>query len=130
MTQTLEPREKQELEAEGTRPGPVFRPDVDVLERPDAFVIFADLPGADDSSVEVRLEKGTLSLDAQLAISPSEEWTPLHTEYRAGGYHREFRISEEIDAASVSATMRNGVLELHLPKSAQRQPRSIRIQAG
>ena len=130
MTQTLEPREKQELEAEGTRPGPVFRPDVDVLERPDAFVIFADLPGADDSSVEVRLEKGTLSLDAQLAISPSEEWTPLHTEYRAGGYHREFRISEEIDAAAVSATMRNGVLELHLPKSAQRQPRSVRIQAG
>ena len=130
MTQTLEPREKQELEAEGTRPGPVFRPDVDVLERPDAFVIFADLPGADDSSVEVRLEKGTLSLDAQLATPASDEWTPLHTEYRAGGYHREFRISEEIDAAAVSATMRNGVLELHLPKSAQRQPRSIRIQAG
>ena len=129
-TSALEHREKEELEGEGTRPGPVFRPDVDVLERPEGFVIYADLPGADDGSVEVRLEKGTLSLDAQLAISPEDRWTPLHTEYRPGAYHREFRISEEIDANAVSATMRKGVLELYLPKAAKRQPRAIRIQAG
>ena len=40
-TKEVQTRAKQELQGEGTRPGPVFRPDVDILERADAYVIFA-----------------------------------------------------------------------------------------
>jgi HSP20 family protein len=80
--------------------------------------------------VDVRLEKGVLSLDARLATLPDPSWRPLHCEYRLGGYHREFRVSEEIDASGVSASMRNGVLELRLPKSARHQPRVIEVQGG
>jgi HSP20 family protein len=126
----LRTRDKQEVQGEGTRPGPVFRPDIDILERSDAFMIYADLPGVDEGSVDVRLEQGVLSIDARLASQPEAGWSPLHTEYRLGSYHREFRISEDIDAAGVSARVSNGVLELHLPKSAERQPRAIRVQAG
>jgi HSP20 family molecular chaperone IbpA len=126
----LQTRAKQELEGEGTRPGPVFRPDIDILERADAYVIYADLPGVDDRSVDVRLDQGMLTLDAQLATLPGEDWSPLHTEYRLGSYHREFRISEDIDDSGVTAAMSNGVLELRLPKSAKRQPRAIPVQAG
>jgi len=129
-SQALQAREKQELEGEGARPGPVFRPDIDILERPDAYLIYADLPGADENSVDVRFEKGILTLDAQLATSPEPSWEPLHTEYRVGTYHREFRLSEDIDPDGVTARMNNGVLELQLSKSAARQPRSIPIQAG
>lgn len=126
----LEVREKQELQGEQTRPGPVFRPDTDILERSDAYVLYADLPGVDEGSVDVRLERGVLTIDAGLATLPSEDWRPLHTEYRLGRYHREFKISDEIDVGGVAAKMRNGVLELHLPKSAEQQPRNIPIQAG
>jgi len=126
----LEVREKQELPGEGTRPGPVFRPDIDIIELKDGFVVFADVPGADEESVQIRLEKGTLNLDAQLATMPETGWNLLHEEYQCGSYHREFRISDEIDASGVSAKMKNGVLELHLPKSAAHQPRSIPVQAG
>jgi len=129
-TQALQAREKQELQEERTRPGLVFRPDVDILENPDEFVIYADLPGVDDKCVDVRLDKGILTLDARLATSPESSWSPLHTEYRLGSYHREFRISEDIDANGVSAKMHNGVLELVLPKSAERRPRTIPVQAG
>lgn len=130
MTQALEPRDKQELESEGTRPGPVFRPDVDILERPDGFVIYADLPGVDESAIDARLEKGTLTLDAHFGSERDESWTPRHEEYRVGSYHREFRISDDIDSENVTAKVRNGVLELHLPKSAQTKPRTIAIQTG
>lgn len=129
-TNALRTTEKQELEGEGTRPGPVFRPDIDILEGKDRFVIYADLPGADDGSIDVRLERGTLTLDARLATLPDAGWSPLHTEYRMGSYHREFRISDDIDTESVTAKMRNGVLELVLPKSVARQPRTIPVQAG
>jgi HSP20 family molecular chaperone IbpA len=129
-SKALQAREKQELAGEGTRPGAVFRPDVDILERPDAYVIYADLPGVDEHSVDVRLERGTLVLDARLATTPEPGWTPLHAEYRVGSYHREFHVSDEIDASGVSARMRNGVLELQLPKSAERRPRAIPVRAA
>jgi len=126
----LQVREKRALEHEGTRPGAVFRPDVDILERKDAYLVRADLPGVDEKHVEVRLERGVLTLDAELASAPEPGWSALHTEYRLGGYHREFRISEDIDANGVSASMRNGVLELLLPKAAESQPRTIAVQSG
>jgi HSP20 family molecular chaperone IbpA len=122
----IEAREKAELATENTRPGLVFRPDVDILERPDAYVIHADMPGASQETVDINLENGLLTLDARLA-EPDEELRPLHAEYRSGSYHREFRISEDIDPGAVTATMKDGVLELLLPKSAESQPRRIAV---
>ncbi len=129
--QELEAREKAELATEQTRPGLVFRPDVDILERPDAYVIHADMPGVSEKTVEIDLDKGVLTLNARAAEDEDEDVKrPLHAEYRSGGYHREFRVSEDIDAASVSATMKDGVLELLLPKSAESQPRRIAVSGG
>ena len=129
-TQSLQARGKQELQEESTRPGAIFRPDIDILEDRDGYVVYADLPGVDDKSVDVRLDRGTLTLDARLATNPEPGWAAIHAEYRLGSYHREFRISEDIDPAGVSAKMHNGVLELVLPKSAERRPRAIQVQAG
>ena len=126
----LQARKKQELQRESTRPGPVFRPDIDILERPDGYVIYADLPGVDGDSVDVRFDRGTLTLDAQLATSPEPRWQPVHTEYQLGTFHREFQVSEDIDPSAVSAKMHNGVLELLLPKTAQHRRRTIPVQAG
>jgi len=129
-TTALETRGKQELEGEATRPGPVFRPEVDILERADGYVVYADLPGADETSIDIHLEQGRLTLDARLATLPGEGWAPLHGEYRLGSYHREFRISEDIDDAGVTAHMKDGVLELRIPKSAAKRPRTIPVQAA
>ena len=126
----LEAREKQALREEGTRPGPVFRPDVDILEQAEAYVIHADLPGVDEKHVRVRLEQGMLTLDAELATAPDPDWHPIHTEYHVGGFHREFRLSDEIDATAVTATMRDGVLELRLPKTKAQQPRQIPVRGA
>src|SRR5262245_49175580 len=126
----LQPREKHAVGREGTRPGPTFRPDVDIVEQKDAFVVVADLPGADDRHVEVRLEDGLLSIDARLASEPEASWSPLHAEYRLGGYHREFSLSEAIDADAIEARMTDGVLQVRLPKTSRHQPRRITVQAS
>jgi HSP20 family molecular chaperone IbpA len=126
--QELEPRDKRPVEREGTRAGPTFRPDVDIVEQKDAFVVVADLPGADDRNVEVRLENGLLSIDARLASQPEASWTPLHAEYRLGGYQREFSLSEAIDADAIEARMTDGVLQVRLPKASRHQPRRITVQ--
>jgi HSP20 family molecular chaperone IbpA len=124
----IEAREKAEVLTEDTRPGHVFRPDVDILEHADAYVILADMPGASEENVDVSLDKGVLTLDAR--VPDRDESRLRYAEYRSGGYHREFRISEDIDPTAVTAHMRNGVLELRLPKAAEKQPRRIAVQAA
>jgi HSP20 family protein len=125
----IEAREKEVLVTEDPRSGFVFRPDVDILEEPEAFVIHADMPGASEETVDIQLEKGLLTLHARPAEAPTKA-KPVYAEYRDGSYYREFRLSEDIDMSAVTAKMRDGVLELRLPKSAERKPRRISVQAA
>ena len=129
-TSDLQTQEKRTLEREGTRPGLVFRPDVDIVERPEEFLVMADFPGVDEDHIDVNLEEGVLSIDARQAAEVDSAWTPVYAEYRLGGYHREFTLSEAIDAEAIQAKMREGVLELHLPKSQRHRPRQIQVQSG
>ena len=126
----LRPAEKQVLERERTRPGLVFRPDVDIVEQKDAFLVSADLPGVDERAIEVRLENGLLSIDAPSGPGPDRAWTPIHAEYRTGGYHREFALSDAIDVNAIEAKLVDGVLRLRLPKRSEARPRQIAVQAG
>jgi HSP20 family molecular chaperone IbpA len=129
-TQELEPREKRAVERERTRTGPWFRPDVDILERAEEFVVVADLPGVDEKHVNVRLEEGVLSIEGTPEREPDASWTPIYLEYQPGGYQREFAISERIDATKIQASLRDGVLELRLPKLDRHRPRTIQVQVG
>ena len=129
-TSDLQTREKQALEREGIRPGLVFRPDVDIVERPEEFLVTADFPGVDEDHIDVKLEEGVLSIDATQSAEVDSTWTPVYGEYRLGGYHREFTLSEAIDTEAIRAKMRNGVLELHLPKIQRHRPRQIQVQSG
>lgn len=126
----IQTREKQPVEREQTRSGWYFRPDVDIVERAEDFLVTADLPGVDESHVRVHLEGGVLAIDADPALEPDPKWRPLHEEYRFGGYHRQFTLTDRIDTEHISASLRDGVLELQLPKVDRHRPRSIPVQAG
>jgi len=129
-TREIETREKQEVEREQTRPGIVFRPDVDIVERANEFLVTADLPGVDEQHVDVRLENGLLMIRGELGVEPEPGWQPLYGEYRLGSYYREFALSDRIDVNGIKASMKDGVLELHLPKAERHRPRNIEVRAG
>jgi HSP20 family molecular chaperone IbpA len=126
----IQTREKQEAQRERTRSGVTFVPDVDIVERADEFVVTADMPGTDEKHVRIQLENGVLSIDADPGLEPDPRWTPLYQEYRSGGYHREFTLTDRVDGERIAATLRNGVLELHLPKLDRHRPRTIAVRAG
>lgn len=123
----LEQTEKRPAEREGTRQRRIFEPDVDIVENADGYLVVAELPGADREHVRVSLEDQVLTIDAELATEPDPAWQPVYAEFRQGGYHRQFRISERIDSDEIRATMRDGVLQLQLPKVAKARPRAIEI---
>jgi len=124
-------REKQQVEGtEQTRPGRYFMPDVDISENDDALRLWADMPGVSEKDVNITLKDGVLTITGMVSTAGYDELAPLYTEYNVGNYVRQFTLNEQIDEASIKARMRNGVLQVELPKREQAKPRKIEVTAG
>jgi HSP20 family protein len=129
--QEMAAHEKQQVEGqEKTRAGRYFRPDVDIYESSDAIHMRADMPGVKDQDVEVTLEKGILTIDGKVVAENYHGLSPLYTEYNVGNYFRQFELNETLDESKVSAKMKDGVLELVLPKAEAAKPRRIEVKVG
>jgi HSP20 family protein len=129
--QEIASREKQQVEGtEQTRPGRYFMPDVDISENDDALRLWADMPGVSEKDVNITLKDGVLTITGVVSTAGYDELAPLYTEYNVGNYVRQFTLNEQIDEASIKARMRNGVLQVELPKREQAKPRKIEVTAG
>jgi HSP20 family protein len=122
-----EKRENESSAAEHTRNGRFYRPNVDILERPDELLVLADVPGAKGDQIDIDFEKGTLTLHATVPERQNEGQRYLVHEYGVGNYYRTFNVSEAIDASRITAEYAEGVLTLHLPKAASIKPRKISV---
>jgi HSP20 family protein len=101
-------------------------PPVDVYENADELLVVADVPGVPTGSIDVRVENGTLTLEAK---RPAEASGPaLAREYYASDFARSFRIPASVDATNISAETKNGTLLVRLPKIAAVKPRKIAVR--
>ena len=124
--------EKQvaETEAERTRDRPTFVPRADIYENDVSIVVVADMPGVDRDSIDITLEKNTLTINGTVEPAPRGNYSLSHAEYRMGDYTRSFSLTNEIDQGAIEATLKDGVLRLNLPKATEAQTRKIAVQAG
>ena len=129
-TESTIQKEAHQSDLEGTRTGQWYRPNVDILEQPDALVLLADLPGARGDQIDIQFDDGQLTLRAPVAARQAEGTRMLLAEYGVGDFYRTFRVSEQIDASRIAAEYRDGVLKLHLPKVEAAKPRKIAVQAA
>lgn len=113
---------------EHTRSGRFYRPSVDILEQTDELLVLADLPGAQSDKIDIKFEKGTLTLHASVPDRQHEDQPFLLREYGVGDYYRTFHVSEAIDAGRITAEFNQGVLTLHLPKAESIKPRKISVK--
>ncbi len=128
--QEIATKEKQQVQGqEKTRAGRFFLPEVDIQELKDSLKLFADMPGVKQSDVEVTLDKGILTIVGTVSTEVYQKLSPLYTEYNVGNYFRQFELNEDIDAQRINASMKDGVLELTLPKSERARPRRIEVNA-
>lgn len=109
---------------------PVFAPPVDIIETPREVLLRADLPGADEKNVDITLEKGVVTLRAKSVAQEPGGFRLIDREFVPGDFERAFALSEEIDQEGIEASVRNGVLELRLPKAKAVRTRKIDITTG
>jgi HSP20 family protein len=108
---------------------PLFMPRADVYETRDALIVEADVPGADEKSVDITLEKNVLTVRGHVEFPNYEGYTAAYEEYAVGDYERAFTLGNEIDRDGIVATVRNGVLKVVLPKAQNAKPRQIVVKA-
>lgn len=115
---------------ERTRECQCFVPRADIYEVDDQIVIVADVAGASEESIEITLEKDILTINAYVDIDEFEGYSLAFAEYEVGDYQRSFRISDEIDREKISATVKEGVLRVFLPKATEALTRKISVKAA
>jgi HSP20 family protein len=108
-----------------------WAPQVDIFEKGDDLVICAELPGLEQDDVDISIENNILMLRGERKRKTEfEEKDAYRLERTFGAFTRSFSLPKTVDSARISASYKNGVLELTLPKAEQAKPRKIEIQAA
>lgn len=106
-------------------------PALNVGSTPTGVEVFAFAPGIDPASIEVNLDRGVLTIAGERkAATPAESdaKTTLHLNERyAGRFRRVVSMPDDIDAASVTAEFRDGVLRVAAQRKAAAQARRIDV---
>ena len=108
-----------------------WAPVVDIFEMGDDVVIRAELPGVEKDDVDISVENNTLMLRGERKRETGfEEKGAYHLERSFGTFARSFTLPKTVDSDRISASCKNGVLELTIPKVVQVKPRKIEIKAA
>ncbi len=99
-------------------------PPVDIFETDEELTLLADVPGMDETSLQISVDKGILTLEGKASVEKTERF--CH-EFSMAGYWRQFQIPETFDVSQATAKMKDGVLTLVLPKAEAAKPRKISI---
>lgn len=126
---TKQPAQAQ-VETERTKARKVYVPRVDIYETKDAVVLIANMPGVDEKSVDVTLEKDVLTISGFVDPLNFTGYSVAYAEYDTGDYQRAFTISNEVDRNRIEAKVKNGVLRVILHKAEQVKARKIAIKAA
>ncbi len=109
----------------------VFRPNLDVTETNDAFVINADLPGVRDEDIDVSVMGNRLTVNGRREaeeVQEGDRYVALERSY--GSFSRSFVLPDSADLENIQAELTSGVLRIKVPKRGEMQGRKISIQSS
>ena len=111
--------------------GSGFVPAIDVVEEKDKLVVRCDLPGYSKDDVSVTLEDNCLSIKGERKPEAvSKEANYYRQERVYGSFHRVFELPMSVNAQSIEAHFRDGVLQVTLPKAEEAKPKQIPVKVN
>ena len=116
--------------AQRMSPRPVFVPSADIYETKDSIVVLAEMPGVSPEGVDISLERRVLTIRGRSTTNEHAGYQRVYNEYSDGDYERVFTLSENIDRDRIEATLKDGVLQLALPKAEAAKARKIELKSS
>lgn len=105
-------------------------PPTDILETDNEYEIYFDIPGVEKDDINLKVEKGVLTLTADCTKKLDEGFECLRNEMALTGYRRSFELGEGVNSEAIAADYANGTLKLTVPKKEERKTRQIKIQVS
>jgi HSP20 family protein len=102
---------------------------MDAYRRGDSFVINFDLPGIEPSSVDLTVERNSLTVSAERRWNPVEGDQVVANERRQGAFSRQLLLGDGLDTEEIEASYENGVLSVTIPVASSAKPRRIEVQS-
>ena len=132
-TKTMQVQEQEivpEEDSERIRERATFIPRTDIFETEEDIVLVIDMPGVSEGSIDITLEKDTLTITGISVVEAPEDHTLSFSEYRVGDYERNFRVTDQIDKENIQAVYKDGILRLTLPKADEVKIKKINIKTS
>jgi HSP20 family protein len=104
-----------------------WRPRADFGETKEAYVIKVELPGIPAEDIEINYQDGVLTVTGERKEEETSELKKIQVERFRGKFHRAFTIPEKVNSEGITATRKDGLLTIHIPKAEQSKPRNIEI---
>jgi HSP20 family protein len=106
-------------------------PAMDLVETDEHFVLKADLPGLDESDVNIEVDDNVLTVSGERRAEHEDKREGyVRVERAYGSFRRSLTLPDGVNPEAVSANFENGVLEVRIPKPEERKPRKVAIQVG
>ena len=108
-----------------------WAPPVDIFERQEHLVVRAEVPGVQKEDMDVRVENGVLTLCGERKQETDIKEGNAHRSERVyGTFTRSFSLPTTVDATRVTASYKDGVLEVTVPKAETSKATTIEIKAA
>ena len=101
-------------------------PPVDIYETKEGLNILCDLPGVAKEGLDVRVDNNVLTIKGKVDHKTPAD--PVYTEFELLNYYRQFQIGEELNTEKINANMKNGVLNIFMPKMEKAKPKKIEVK--
>lgn len=105
-----------------------YRPRVDVVENPGAYVVHADMPGTSADDIRIAFADGVLSVHGTVTPRHEKPAEFIAHEFGVGDFDCELSVSDAIIAEGITAEYERGVLTIQLPKRDEVKPRRIAVK--
>lgn len=103
-------------------------PLVDIREEEDRYQMEAEIPGFNEEDIQINVNDGILTLSSEMKKEEErKDKGYLVRERRCSTFQRSFVLPKNADAEGISASYKDGILELEIPKRAEAKPRAIKI---
>ena len=108
-----------------------FAPRVNIKDSKDNVTLAFELPGMEKKDIKVLVKDGNLIVSGQREFKTEEkDETYIRSEIRTGSFCRSFTLPETVNAESVSADYKNGILEIRLAKLEEVKPKEIEVKVS
>lgn len=106
-------------------------PAVNITEDGDNYYVRGELPGLKPEDLDFSVVEGRLIVRGQRKLGPEDEAASYHRREREGGFFRRtIALPARVDAARVSAKLKDGVFTITLPKAEEAKPRKITVKTS